>query len=123
MRIAIYAYMAFYLLLSASVLFGDFRDKAPRWETAADLFLLPAGFAGMAFYQFGAEAAALRAAWKAACVLLLAGFVYSGLRSSREALADARPSEVSRFAAVAADLTSVALVAPAVVINFLFAYA
>ena len=123
MRVGIYVYMAFYILLSASALYDDFKDKAPRWELIADLLLLPAGFAGMAFYQFGAEAPVLKTVWKAVCVLLLAGHVYSGSKSGREALAGVPPGEVSRSAVIAADLTSVALIAPSVVINFLFAYA
>lgn len=122
MKIAIYAYMAFYFLFSASVLFDDFKNKAPRWEIVTDLLLLPTAFAGMALYQFGIEAPTLQTVWKAVCVLLLAGFVYSDLRSSREALAHARPGEVSKFAVIAADLTAVVLIMPAVVINFLFAY-
>ena len=122
MRIAIYVYMAFFFLFSASVLFDDFKDKSPRWEIVTDLLLLPAGFAGMAFYQFGVEASALKMIWKAVSVLLLAGHVYSDLKSSRQMLAGAGPGEISKRAVIAADLTSVVLIMPALVINFLFAY-
>ncbi|HJR08805.1 MAG TPA: hypothetical protein VJ842_16210 [Pyrinomonadaceae bacterium] len=103
----------------------DFKHRAPLWEIVTDLILLPLGFAGMAFYQLGAGAPLLKTIWKGASVLLLAGHFVSDLYSShqvRKGETDIAPKEISKYALIAADLTSIITVLPSIALNFLFAY-
>lgn len=125
MRIAIYLYMVFYLCFAASILRDDFKSSAPLWEMVSDLILLPLGFAGMAFYQFGVGAPLLKTIWMGVSVLLLVGHFASDLYSShqvRKGETDIDPKELSKAALIAADITSIITVLPSIALNFLFAY-
>ena len=125
MRAATYIYAGFYLLFAAWVIASDVKDKDPLWDVASDVFLLPLGFVGMLLFLTEAANPSIKSLWKGACVLIIAGQVFTNIFSRRLTLkggAGRRAEEVPQWAILAADLTAVAVLAPMFVMNALFAF-
>lgn len=126
MRAILYCYIAAYLLFAVWGAIEDVRYKEPRWTLVTDLLLSAIGLAGMLFYAFDARSAGLVSAWKVASIVVVVGQVSSNIYDRHRILAGRDPSvdpiKITRGSIILSDLFTYLLVAPALVLNLVYAY-
>ena len=125
MRAATYIYIGLYVLSAAWVIASDIKAKDPLWDTAADAFLLPLGFLGMLLFQMEVTNPPVKALWKVASVLIVAGQVFTNVFSRHLTLkggAGPDPRDIPQWAILASDLAVIVVLLPMFIMNGLFAF-
>jgi hypothetical protein len=107
------------------VIVDDVKDKHPLWRTASDALLALLACAGMVFYFIDLENRVLVLVWRPISVLLLAGQIFINFYernlalTGRDAAIDL--SGLSSRAVWFADIFTMVVVLPALIINLIFA--
>lgn len=118
MTAALAIYALLYAAMAVISVFYDFRSRTPLWDKAADLVLLPLGFAGILFY--GLNSVDLKPLWMFFAPLIVVGLsataIFSRLRTIKQ-LGDGE-----RAAVAVADVVTVLLLVPMFWINLAYAF-
>ncbi|HEY2963194.1 MAG TPA: hypothetical protein VGJ37_12300 [Pyrinomonadaceae bacterium] len=126
MRAILYCYIAAYLLFAMWGLIEDVRYKEPWWSIVTDLLLSALALAGMILYAFDIRSATLVSTWKVVSGVLVIGQVGSNIYDRHRIIAGQDPSvdaaRITRRSIILSDLFTYALIAPALILNLVYAY-
>lgn len=103
----------------------NFKGEEAWWDVASDGILLPLGAIGIALFLFDVDSTFLKSVWKVVSVLVVAGQVASNLVLRHLTLTEEtnlNPEEISQWAILGADLTTVVLLVPMFALNLLYAF-
>jgi hypothetical protein len=128
-RFLLLAYIVFFTvgavaLKVAYALLVPAREKKndPWWETSIDLLLLVLALAGMVFLFIDLQAPIVKSFWKPLSIAILVGQLYLNLRGRVAFLRFPRDADIRLAHVRAADLSTLALVAPSSALNLVYAF-
>jgi len=124
-RIALYIYMGFYFYHSVSTVVEDIKDEAPLWIITIDAIMLSLGFTGMCLYELGFSALVVKRLWSAVSIMIIMYHAvvnilvrYMTLRG----LTEIDPKEITEVETLSADLITIVILLPLIILNILYAY-
>ena len=125
MKILTYIYAAAYAVFVVWVIIDNAKSQEPWWDVTSDAVLLPLGGIGMVLFFLSVESSFISSTWKVVAILIVAGQLLTNVVYRRLILSgksDLNVERISQWAILAADLTSIILLAPMFAMNFMYAF-
>jgi hypothetical protein len=119
MRVALAIYAGGYIIAITVTIVANLKSKAPLWDSASDVILLPLGLVGMILYGFGVANHDVKLVWKLLAPLIIVGQVATNLLGR---YLTKKRSVTERDAVWFSDVFTVILLLPMFMINFAFAF-
>ena len=119
MRIALASYAGVYLVVITVTIVANLKSKAPPWDTASDVILLPLGLVGIILYCSGVANHELKFVWRLLAPLIIVGQVATNLLGR---YLTRKRSVVERDAVWFSDAFTVIFLLPMFIINLTFAF-
>jgi hypothetical protein len=123
-RIALYGYTVIYVLFALWVVVEGLKDRDPLWKPIIDAVLFVLGLLGIVFYLANFRSEPLVLTWRIVSVALVMAHIIVNLYD-RHRILSGKDSDISRpseLAILATDLFTVVMMAPAIIVNLLYAY-
>lgn len=124
MRVALYVYTVIYVLFALWVVVEGLKDRDPLWKPIIDAVLFVLGLLGIVLYLAHLRSEPLILTWRIVSVALVMGHIIVNLYD-RHRILSGKDSDISRpseLAILATDLFTVVMIAPAIIVNLLYAY-
>jgi hypothetical protein len=119
MRVALAIYAGGYIVAITVTIVTNLKSKAPLWDTASDVILLPLGLIGIILYGSGVANHDLKLVWRLLAPLIIVGQVAANLLG-RYLIKKRGVTE--RDAVWFADAVTVILLLPMFMTNLAFAF-
>ena len=119
MRVALAIYAGVYIVAITVTIVANLKSKAPLWDTASDVILLPLGLAGIILYGFGVANHDLKLVWRLLAPLIIVGQVATNLLGR---YLTRKRSVTERDAVWFSDIFTVILLLPMFMTNLAFAF-
>jgi hypothetical protein len=119
MRVALAIYAGGYIIAITVTIVANLKSKAPLWDSASDVILLPLGLVGMILYGFCVANHDLKLVWKLLAPLIIVGQVATNILGRYPTK---KRSFTERDAVWFSDVFTVILLLPMFMINFAFAF-
>lgn len=125
LKLLIYIYAVLYGPFLIWTLIDARTSPDPRWEILSDVVLLTLGGIGILLFLLSVGSPFLKSLWRVVSIVIVVGQLASNVLSRHETRGgktELNPEKISEGAKLAADLVTIVLLMPMIVLNFMYAF-